>query len=520
MDAQTENVEVTRQEEVLAFLETPKSSTEVANFLRSKGIKAVTAFTSQYFRRGLVLRSEPVKFYRKNGSAYIASYYVAKPKDYGVERKDRKPLYFTVKINDETRTLAFYGKWNYPESLKEKKVTFDEIVEFVKNHEAQSGYGLMGYEIAKHFGVHPRVMASYLGRMCKATTTRLPYLYKAGRLDEFGLDKVVKGYGYAYGTTLESARKRVKLLLESEELSPYLKAIRNKIDQDSREGRITLLESLPVPISTASRWTKWLVENDRSYESGRYLNIVYVYNKTVFVGSIEKQVNELISTIEKKFRADTLYGIVREIISRKGLSMVIERDKLKVLPKQSIVKANVVVYTPFGNELDLVALLRLGYAEKPIFDIVLVFEAKSTCSYSHVVKFWNKIRHVTHPIEIAKDVKVWLAREIELEEYYGNKTVKFPVHILRSNVIPILIVGGWDSKTKDKAQEFARKHDIIWLYSEQIADLLSWLLRRRITMNRIEKLWRKTDMSQFVATKRMKTKRAIEKWLVKHFLKE
>jgi len=269
--------------------------------------------------------------------------------------------------------------------------------------------------------------------------------------------------------------------------------------------------------STASGWVDWLAKNEADeFVKLSHMNQVYIYSRTHFKGEPEARWEALKTRIDKEFSHAVLFGKLREVISEEAFGRLSEAGKLRIL--NVVIAHNIVCNTPFGNELDLVMLIEVGYRDEKLFDFVIVAEAKSALRPEHVYTFYNKLRYVEHPIKLRKGVEVWIGRKVKLMEKYGNDYDIKTVHLLRPNVVPILVIGGWE-KRKEKTQELCREYGISWIYSEKLTEILGWLTRRKLSMERIKRVWEKTSTVQFAAPKRGRVKEAIRRWFVEQFLK-
>ena len=456
---------LTGWEEVVEFLVEPHSHNEVCGHF-----KTLTAGSklSGLFKKGLLVRSTPVKV--QGGRK---GYFYLNPESL------KGGTCFVPQVG---RNLRFFGyeAWKRNFSLKEHRLKREDVLGYVGEAKA-----VIASEVAKQFNVPRRLATDHLHRLAKSGR-----ILRRGRVNKFGREVILASVGFVYGTDYDEIANKLVALQESGRVFPALSRVMSRVDADSRQGEVTperIFRDNPFNIAsvTLGKIVKYLDQHE-SYKVVPYgVNNIFYNEKVVLEAVTREELNERIKAwkegVERRFNVRTLSGLALEVVVLKALSLWKEFDHIET---------NVYIprYNPYGRELDFVALAKFSKVSEKVLPRVYVGEIKLRyVSPELVQRFYDKVR-------CAKFVKlkvreIGLAEELDVEV---EKKLKLSVWTLKGYVTPIFIGAGFTNEAIHRCYDLG----VIWMYADDLLELLGKKVRRKITANRITKLvekWMKEE---------------------------
>jgi predicted transcriptional regulator len=447
-------------EEVLEYLSEPHTCKEVVQHFKST---TVGSKLSKLFKKGLVVRSKPIKIERGPKKYFYLN-----------SKKLKGPACFVPQTG---RSLKFftYEIWHRNHSFREHKLKQEKVLEYLEKVKAATAQ-----EVAKHLNVSRRHATDMLHRLAKDGK-----VLRRGRMNKFWREVKLPNVGFVYGVDYDAMAEKLRALQESERVFPALSRVMNRIDADSKLGELTpeqIFRESPFNIhsSTLGKVVKYLDQHEDYRVVSFGVNNIFYNEKLILEAITVEELNDKIKKwkegIERRFNVRTLSGFALEIVILRALALWKEFDHIET---------NVYIprYNPYGRELDFVALARFPSVSEKVLPRVYVGEIKLRhVSAELVQKFYDKVR-------CAKFVKlkvgeIGLAEELDVEV---EKKLKLSVWTLKGYVIPIFIGASFADKAIKKCYELG----VIWIYTDDLLQLLGKKLRRRITANRIMKLTEK-----------------------------
>ena len=192
------------------------------------------------------------------------------------------------------------------------------------------------------------------------------------------------------------------------------------------------------------------------------------------------------------------------ITSCAGLEIAVEKA-LETWEKFDELHTNVYIphYNPYGREIDFIGTTSF-IGSKKIYPQVYVGEIKLTnVTVRHIDDYYDKLRH-TGWVRIGEKT-VRISNEVNLKL---TKRTEIPVWVISANVTPIYVGLHF---TKDAISE-CKKFGIIWVYADNLLEILEKKTRRRIYSGRIIKVverWVKEQMTRskpFISRKDVKNR--------------
>jgi len=433
---------VTRQ--LVESCQEPKRAPECSeHFKRHMG-----AHIHKAHERGLLLRSEPVKIQRRTSTFYVA-----------------KGKYHTITINGERKTLRFYTKEAWDKNFG-KRIDRDKVLEFIKDRKA-----VTCRDVIKEFNLNPSSASFLLGKF-----VRDGKLYRRGLLNRYGVEVPIRGIGYVYGTDPLLCASMVEELAQSDKVAPSFVKVLRRIDEDSRIGRVTSLETfrkppfkLPAPTLT---YAVHKISEMKQYSVRKYGRRVFIYNNQLLaVEDADRQLKAIFKAVEEAWNIKWIKGLALEEIIRQGLVMLLKPDKWG----QGFSSSK----NPYGSQVDLVLIRKSDIPAQEQPD-VNIFEVKFRVVTKEAVQhFYNTVKHAENlgskqlgAISVSSKISYDLA-----------KSIPIPIHDIKTYV-RLFIVGCDASK---EAFQLMARYGITFIFASELLKVISKKLRRKITLHKIER---------------------------------
>lgn len=463
----------------------------------------ITNVVTELYNKGSLVKSVPVKVEVKDkrvGKKKITScFYVCCE----VMKASSGGAVYVPQIERQTR---FYYKdsWNAQGySFQRQELTKGQVLEFLRERKAAT----------------PREIQDYFDVPRHKVTTKLQQLVRSGEIlrrgkkNRFGREVRVPKIGFIYGVDYMEISKLLNLVLKSVKFAPTRARALKRINADSSQGVLTA-EVLfrAAPFNFAPTQLALIVdycERNPEYEVFQWGGNKWFYNKKL-IGEVltdeelERKRKQVIETAKSGWNVALLSGIALEVAVEKALLTWQKFDELYT---------NIYIpgYNPYGREIDFIGTTKF-IGSKKIYPQIYVGETKLTnVTQRHIERFYNKLRHAgwvrlgQNTIRISNKIMLKITRDTEI-----------PAWIISANVTPIYVGLHF---TKNAIAE-CKKFGIIWVYADNLLDILQKKTRRRIYSGRIIKVverWVKEQMTRRAFISRKDVKNRLEKLLSQKF---
>ena len=293
-------------------------------------------------------------------------------------------------------------------------------------------------------------------------------------------------------------------MLRSERFAPTRARALRRVDADSSQGELTaevIFRSAPFKFApTQLALIAQYCEQHPRYGVFQWGLNKWFYNRDLMLEvlteeELEEKRARVIETVKGGWNVAMLSGVALEIAVEKALEACEEFDSLYM---------NVYIpqYNPYGREIDFIATTRFVGSRK-VYPQVYIGEIKLTkVNRRHIENFYDKLRHIGW-VRVGSKETLRISNEVSLKL---TKRVPIPVWVISGNVTPIYVGLTF---TKDAIAE-CKKLGVIWVYADNLLEILEKRLRRKIYSGRIVRVvdgWVKEQRASggaFVSRKHIK----------------
>jgi predicted transcriptional regulator len=528
---------------ILSVLDKPKSVKQVSE---ETGMTLLLArcYMVRMYEQGLLLISEPVKLVGKDGKKYPTILYVRRD---CVNSSGYAEARVLVGDEEVEKPLRFYPKdsGRKPRARVVKRgsreAVYKELVGFVE----EEGKGAIVSDIAQRLDTSTSVVSHAMNRLLKNGR-----IVKYGRTDYHGRYKYLTQIGFIYApltgsintkTALELCEKRLKELVP--QTMPLTIRIKQLIDHESKNYRWTptvMFQSRtenPLGVEMTTQHIHHTIQRIcrefRGYETVRIGKLVLVRNKTLFPDSLAEEALKRFERQESEyFKRKKYWGTLIEIIPKEVLTYAFKREHKKFAIKNYDVFTNVFIpNNPYMSEIDLVGFVEYlpELCQPRSWTSFFPISCKGyAATPEDAIQFYNALRYHTreNAIRLPNRILYWSGTVEELPEYmcpYCNNTEfrilpvrgkrtficlkcqkqlfrdrvierRVPVHIIRSNMRPILVATNFKGETKELCNRLGMDYMYVNVQFKQYTE---WLTGKSMGIESLQRLFNQTPIKDF-----------------------